>query len=174
MRRWISHGVVTAVDEVDKPQPSEAGCGFPFYPTCAEVVTLASNTCAAQNSCRYFSNGLSEGTPWRNLMEIWLVKNYNDVIIPPSSRRFCGHGECRGCNEVERPQFGGAGCGCPSARLAEALHWSKILRSAFPFRTPLTHWRSPSAPVWIRFGRRTLENAKSDPTNSTVARRPRL
>jgi len=29
--KWISRGVVTAVDEVDKPQPIEAGCGFPFF-----------------------------------------------------------------------------------------------------------------------------------------------
>ncbi len=47
----------------------------------------------------------------------------------------------------------GAGCGYTFARCAEALHWSKILRTALPFKTPLTDRRSPSAAVRIRFGR---------------------
>jgi hypothetical protein len=31
VRRWINRCVVTAVDEVDRPQPGGAGCGF-FLP----------------------------------------------------------------------------------------------------------------------------------------------
>jgi hypothetical protein len=27
--KWISRGVVTAVDKVEKPQPGGAGCGYP-------------------------------------------------------------------------------------------------------------------------------------------------
>lgn len=53
--------------------------------------------------------------------KICLANHYTSVMIAHSSRRLVA-AVIRGCNEVEKPQLGGAGCGYPSTRLAEAPH----------------------------------------------------